>query len=677
MRRYLLALPLFLCLWVQSHPAEGASCGAGPFYVSSAIGSDTNNGTSSSTPWAHHPWDSNATGAAACTLAAGNTVYMRRGDTWYNCGLNAASSGSSGNPITTTSNSSFFAVSSSDPLPILSGAYAPSSLTWVQDGSNADYYVSGTNPVPANPEVVAYNGAVIPAAASQTACQTTNPSWWYNSTTQTVYVNVGQNPGAGTLEIAKQGHSIRVPDNTKNYLTFSYLQVQSAVTLSTDGIVSNNHGGNVIFDHLTVKEYPYFGVYAYSAAGMQLTNSTISGGAPGQATYAVDINTCSSPLTVSGNVLTGPGSGTNYGVYMTVTPNGAISNNTITGYTTGIYIGGTFSGFSVFGNTVYGNRNIGIELYTAGSGSIYSNRVYNNYTASGSYNDGIYVWGSNNNLIYKNTTYGNTTGYYPGSYGSGIQVTGSSSGNSIYQNYSHGDYLGISIVPTSGTGGNKVYDNLVVGSVVNDINLGAADTGYDYVYNNTVVHNPSPLNNAPYTGHGIDAEMTQSYAEIFNNIIYIMQTGAACNGIAVIPTTPVNIQVDNNIYYDATAGQNGYIGQLGSGPIVQYSTLASWQAAVRACGYVSGLDGVPAHADSHSMSSNPFFVNGSGNLNQSSDFALQSNSPAINAGAFATMTNDYAGNPIIGPPDIGAYESQILANPARVWWMGDVSTGKF
>ena len=38
------------------------------------------------------------------------------------------------------------------------------------------------------------------------------------------------------------------------------------------------------------------------------------------------------------------------------------------------------------------------------------------------------------------------------------------------------------------------------------------------------------------------------------------------------------------------------------------------------------------------------------------DFTLQVTSPCINAGVDVGLTEDYAGNPIVGLPDIGAYE---------------------
>ena len=40
------------------------------------------------------------------------------------------------------------------------------------------------------------------------------------------------------------------------------------------------------------------------------------------------------------------------------------------------------------------------------------------------------------------------------------------------------------------------------------------------------------------------------------------------------------------------------------------------------------------------------------------DFTLQTGSPAINNGVDVGLTEDINGNPIVGTPDIGAYEKQ-------------------
>ena len=66
----ILLLSLFLCV-----SARGAT-----YYVDFAAGSDSANGTSSSTPWKHCKGDSNATGTAAgTTLTAGDVVNFKGG----------------------------------------------------------------------------------------------------------------------------------------------------------------------------------------------------------------------------------------------------------------------------------------------------------------------------------------------------------------------------------------------------------------------------------------------------------------------------------------------------------------------------------------------------------------------------------------------------------------------
>jgi len=74
-----------------------------------------------------------------------------------------------------------------------------------------------------------------------------------------------------------------------------------------------------------------------------------------------------------------------------------------------------------------------------------------------------------------------------------------------------------------------------------------------------------------------------------------------------------------------------------------YNTLADWQTALAATSF-SGK-GV------HDVSADPLFVNFA-----TGDYRLQAGSPCINAGVDIGLTTDYAGNAIVGLPDIGAYE---------------------
>jgi hypothetical protein len=71
--------------------------------------------------------------------------------------------------------------------------------------------------------------------------------------------------------------------------------------------------------------------------------------------------------------------------------------------------------------------------------------------------------------------------------------------------------------------------------------------------------------------------------------------------------------------------------------------------------------------DSLAIDGYPVFV-GSG------DFNLQSISPCLNAGVDVGITTDIQGRPIIGNPDMGAYESVFspsgggVLNPALTGW---------
>jgi hypothetical protein len=81
-----------------------SSTSATTYYISNG-GSDSNNGTSKTTPWAHVPGMPSATGTAGSYSAVpGDTFILRGCDVWYNSNFPMALShgGSSGNPVTIT-----------------------------------------------------------------------------------------------------------------------------------------------------------------------------------------------------------------------------------------------------------------------------------------------------------------------------------------------------------------------------------------------------------------------------------------------------------------------------------------------------------------------------------------------------------------------------------------------
>lgn len=94
------------CSFTYTLPAQSVTTFVGTalttYYISSSAGSDSNNGTSKATPWAHLPGMATATGNAAANVpAAGNQYILKGCDTWTNSNfpVNWTWSGASGSPI--------------------------------------------------------------------------------------------------------------------------------------------------------------------------------------------------------------------------------------------------------------------------------------------------------------------------------------------------------------------------------------------------------------------------------------------------------------------------------------------------------------------------------------------------------------------------------------------------
>jgi hypothetical protein len=94
----------------------GASGWGSTYYVDSAAGIDSNNGTTLQTPW------KTVAKVNAAALAAGDTVLFKRGGVWTES-LAPAASGTSGNPIA-------FDAYGVGPAPLLTGYLALPAATW-------------------------------------------------------------------------------------------------------------------------------------------------------------------------------------------------------------------------------------------------------------------------------------------------------------------------------------------------------------------------------------------------------------------------------------------------------------------------------------------------------------------------------------------------------------------
>jgi parallel beta-helix repeat protein len=84
-------VPAFVIFLIASFSVSSVS--ATTYYVSSSFGSDSNNGTSTDTPW------ETISKVNSKSFSAGDSILLKRGDTWINEPLTVSSSGSQGNVI--------------------------------------------------------------------------------------------------------------------------------------------------------------------------------------------------------------------------------------------------------------------------------------------------------------------------------------------------------------------------------------------------------------------------------------------------------------------------------------------------------------------------------------------------------------------------------------------------
>jgi hypothetical protein len=150
-------------------------------------------------------------------------------------------------------------------------------------------------------------------------------------------------------------------------------------------------------------------------------------------------------------------------------------------------------------------------------------------------------------------------------------------------------------------------------------------TGYDsdtVSFNDVQIYNNVITSSAPASTYTRGIYMTSigsiSNVYIRNNIIQ----NTAGDGPIIFESSGIieNVYVQNNIFYGNTNYNQPYFGETVSN-------------------YVSA----------NNIYSNPQLT---------TDFHLQSTSPAINKGMDVGLTTDYDGNPIVGLPDIGAFEYQ-------------------
>lgn len=215
-------------------------------------------------------------------------------------------------------------------------------------------------------------------------------------------------------------------------------------------------------------------------------------------------------------------------------------------------------------------------------------------------------------------------------------------GNEIYRNYIHNIQVRNQI-----QGENlKFYYNII--DTVNapshypkDVNAGGGI--WNAGLTGGTAHNMKFYNNviAHCEDYGIGLIHGGSYNdkydnEYINNIIY------ACDDTAIYISggaTVLDNTFKNNIVY--TSGVTNSIYYKGAPNI----SVATWDISDTGGDVISG-----------NISTAPTFISGT--------LQPDVSSPAINAGLDLLLTTDYSGNPIVGMPDIGAYEYQFPVLPS-------------
>jgi hypothetical protein len=286
--------------------------------------------------------------------------------------------------------------------------------------------------------------------------------------------------------------------------------------------------------------------------------------------------------------------------------------------------------------------------WTISYNNVFRNCQYNDSYQNHNWNAGIHTWCEDatvksiqiiHNTIYSNGKLPNNT-YVSISSGRGIHF------DTVEEtNYTDGSFVGY----------NFIYDNNQVGILLEHASYHTV--AYNLVYNNIgaygiAVSDYSTLSEA-------------SYNKVYNNVCYGNLTGIVIQGTSSLTANRCrgNI-VKNNISFGNSNNQLGCYyggendGTMGSGNVYQNNALG-----VEGTGFIQWGSGVNKNtyaawasaygSSTNSIQTDPLLVNST-----SLNFQLQTGSPCINAGVNVGLTTDFLGNPIIGLPDIGAYEKQ-------------------
>lgn len=606
LRKFPLAILPILIIGVSVVPASTAY--SADYYLDATSGSNSNNGTSTTTPW------QTVTPINSLTLTAGDQVFFKRGESFPNTKITLFDdNGSSGNPIT-------FDAYGSGADPILDAG----SQNRVFDLRNSASYITIQNLDLRNPSesgIFLYSGTF-------TGLNFNNLNIT-GTTSQGILLSSNATSSLGTYDnLTIQGFTrgINFSGAKSSNDTFSNL----TITSSTTGMFMGSTGAPIT--NLTIEDSTIIGE---AGACIQLNNVTVA---------TID------SVTASNCGLDG--------IYILNTAdNVSITNSTFSNNTErGIRFDGRMVNGTIATSTITGNSSGGILMLAGSSGTVLSNLIVNTNGLSGIT---ATMSGSSDTLSIASSTF-NGNGTISGH--SGLEINGSAGTVTISRstansntndgfNIHHAAIVNIdnSTSTDNGVDGlgsdgdgfswHETSQGLLTNSYAWDnkksgmMNVGTSSVT---VYNSIFGHGTTPSTNALIR---LTEEATMSFYN--NTLVNTSQVGTAISLDSIGTTT-----VRNNIVYGFDTGilkDSSAINTTEDYDIVYNAGTAT----VSGTGFSLGIN---------SLTSNPQLTDvGAG------DYTLQAGSPAVNAGT-ATLcpATDRVGESRSDGCDIGVYEGDEL-----------------
>jgi len=624
-RTFFSVLIAFFIFFVTPTSAHAAT-----YYVDFTNGLDTNNGTSTDTPW------KNLSKINSYAFNPGDFIYLKKGETW-NGYFNVSRSGSAGNLITYGAYGT-----GADPIVNASGTnYAA-----IVDGKS---YIRIQNIKFQNAtlgQLLLYNNNVSDieidsittsgGARGFYILNNTGPITIANTTISNA-TTAGIDIGGGThttftlsnIQISGSANGISL-DGPMSSISISGSSLSNTtgrgLHITANGVIGNLVVTSSHFDSNTTGGFYNQGtITAATISNSYFNSNTGYGISLGQSTgkTVTDLTISNTQINTNGTqgiIFGGVGQFTNIDLTgLTVQDNSSYA----------LYVTGNVNGFDLTDSTINSNNSEGVYFYTD-TGETVSNVTIDNTTSSDNGQSGFAFHGpgSGTGATLTNVT-ANDNGHDGINVKTGwrnINISGCTV-NSNGTDGSGGDGDGISFHDsTTGSIRYCSINNNVKSAVahVGDSDLTMAYNLFTHTTNGTIAL--------------VYVEGTGTYY-FYNNVIYsAAQTG---NGLQVNSGTTATIK--NNIVYGFDKGIYNVSGTVTEDYNQVYNALTGW----------SGLT-----QGTHSISTNPLFVN-IGTL----DFHLTSSSPGINMGTNVGEVLDYPANtvPQGASQDMGAYEFLLPA----------------